>query len=228
MSKNKTRGVITLVILLVVFSAIAFVIPFPKNIVFWIAYLFGIFAILFQVYMFGTSFGKESARSRFYGFPIARLGVYYLATQLIVSIVEIALSKVFPVWLVVILNLLILAFALIGCITTETMRDEIATQDAMLKKSVFNMRELQSLTATLPNQTDDVELKESLQKVADEFRYSDPLSSDKTSTLEEDMHSQIVDLQQALADGDIDGAKKLCSKLLDYLKERNRVCSLNK
>ncbi len=108
------------------------------------------------------------------------------------------------------------------------MRDEIAAQDVKLKKSVSSMRELQSLTASLVNQTSDAELKKSLQKVADEFRYSDPLTSDKTSGLEEEMHSQIGDLQQALVDGDVDGAKTLCSKLLDCLRERNRICSINK
>ncbi len=228
MTKNTMRGFFTLVILLAVFSVIAFVIPFPKNTVFWIAYACGIFSILFQLYIFKSSFGKEDARSRFYGFPIARLGIYYLVVQLIVSIIEIALSKFLPTWVVILINVLILAAALVGCITTETMRDEIAAQDTKLKKSVSNMRELQSLTASLVNQADDAELKKLLQKVADEFRYSDPLTSDKTSALEEDMHSQIGDLQQALVDGDVVGTKTLCSKLLDCLRERNRICSINK
>lgn len=228
MTKNTTRGILMLVIALAVFSVIAFVIPFPKNTVFWIAYVCGIFAILFQLYIFKSSFGKADARSRFYGFPIARLGIYYLVIQLVVSIIEIALSKFLPTWVVILINVLILAIALIGCITTETMRDEIAAQDVKLKKSVSNMRELQSLTASLVNQTDDAELKKSLQKVADEFRYSDPLTSDKTSALEENMHSQIGDLQQALVDSDVDGAKTLCTKLLDCLRERNRICSVNK
>ena len=175
MTKNASRGVITLAILLAVFSVIAFVIPFPKNTVFWIAYVCGVFAILFQLYIFKSSFGKKDARSRFYGFPIARLGIYYLVIQLVVSIIEIALSKFLPTWVVILINVLILAVALIGCITTETMRDEIAAQDVKLKKSVSSMRELQSLTASLVNQTNDAELKKSLQKVADEFRYIEPV-----------------------------------------------------
>lgn len=228
MNKNASKGIMILVILLAVFSVIAFVIPFPKNTVFWIAYACGVFAILFQLYIFRSSFGKADARSRFYGFPIARLGIYYLVIQLAVSVVEIALSKFLPTWAVIIINVLILAAALIGCITAETMRDEIAAQDGKLKKSVSNMRELQSLTAALPNQTDNAELKKTLQKVADEFRYSDPLTSDKTNSLEEDMRSQIGDLQQALIDSDVADAKILCSKLLDCLRERNRICAINK
>ena len=229
MTKNTARGIFTLMILLAVFSVIAFVIPFPKNTVFWIAYACGLFAILFQLYIFRSSFGKaDDARSRFYGFPIARLGICYMFVQLVVSIAEIALSKFLPTWVVILINALILAVALIGCITTETMRDEIAAQDVKLRKSVLNMRELQSLTAALVNQSEDAELTKSLQKVADEFRYSDPLTSDKTSALEEDMRSRIGDLQQAIADGDADGAKVLCAKLLDCLRERNRICAVNK
>ena len=57
MTKNASRGIITLVIFLAVFSVIAFLIPFPKNTVFWIAYACGIFAILFQLYIFKSSFG---------------------------------------------------------------------------------------------------------------------------------------------------------------------------
>ena len=228
MTKNTNRGIFTLVILLAVFSVIAFVIPFPKNTVFWIAYACGIFAILFQLYIFKSSFGNEDARSRFYGFPIARLGIYYLVIQLIVSIAEIALSKFLPTWVVILINVLILAVALIGCITTETMRDEIAKQDKKLKNSVFAMRELQSVSSTLVNQSSDAELKGMLKKLTDEFRYSDPISSDKTSDLEEDMKIRIKDLQQAIADGDTAGAKALCEKLLGCLKERNRICSVNK
>ena len=228
MTKNTTRGILTLVIVLAVFSVIAFVIPFPKNTVFWIAYACGVFAILFQLYIFRSSFGKADARSRFYGFPIARLGIYYLVIQLAVSVIEIALSKFLPTWTVIVINVLILAAALIGCITAETMREEIAAQDTRLKKNVSNMRELQSLTAALSNQTSDAELKKSLQKLADEFRYSDPLTSEKTKELEMDMRSQIGDLQQAITDGDINGTKSLCEKLQDCLRERNRICALNK
>ncbi len=228
MKKNAMRGIITLAVLFVAFTVIAFVIPFPKTTVFWIAYFCGVFAILFQVYIFKSSFEKEDARSRFYGFPIARLGVIYLVIQLIASIAEIALAKFIPAWIVIVVNVLILAITLIGCITAETMRDEIAKQDGKLKKSVYNMRELQSISATLVDQCDDMELKKELKKLADEFRYSDPLASDKTKPLEMDLQSRISELQQTIVDGDIEGARALCSKISGCLRERNRICALNK
>ena len=108
------------------------------------------------------------------------------------------------------------------------MRDEIIRQDGSLKKSVSNMRELQSLSAAMVDQCDDEGLKKELKKLADEFRYSDPLTSDKTEDLEADLRSQMDNLQQAITDGDIEGAKTLCGKLSGCLKERNRICSVNK
>ena len=156
MTKNASRGLIVLAIVLAVFSLIAFAIPFAHTAVFWIAYGFGVLAILFQLYIFKTSFaGNGDAKSRFYGFPIARLGIYYLVAQLILSVIEMALAGLIPSWPVIIVNVLALAFALIGCITAETMRDEIVQQDNKLKKNVSAMRELQSLAASMVGQCGD-------------------------------------------------------------------------
>ena len=227
--KNSTRSLIIIAIALVVFSVVAFAIPFAHTTAFWVAYGFGALAILFQLYIFKASFaGDGDAKSRFYGFPIARLGVYYLVVQLIVSVIEMALARVIPTGGAVAINVLLLALAVVGCITVDAMRDEIIRQDTALKKNVGNMRELQSLSAALVGQCADASLRPTLQKLADEFRYSDPVSSEKTLELEEDMKVQLGDIQQALVEGDSDGAKKLCGKLMGSLAERNRVCSVSK
>ena len=90
------------------------------------------------------------------------------------------------------------------------------------------MRELQSISATMVSHCSDEELRVTLQKPADEFRFSDPVSSEATLELEADMHTQLGDIQQALVDGDTNGAKKMCTKLMGSLVERNRICSVNK
>ena len=229
MTKNASRGLIILAIVLAVFSLIAFAVPFAHTAVFWIAYGFGVLAILFQLYIFKTSFaGNGDAKSRFYGFPIARLGIYYLVAQLILSVIEMALASLIPTWPAIIINVLALAFALIGCITAETMRDEIVQQDNKLKKNVSTMRELQSLAASMMSQCGDEEMKNAVKKIADELRFSDPVSSDATARLEAEMRSQLADIQQAVVEGDAEGAKALCGKMLGNLAERNRICSVNK
>lgn len=229
MKKNSARGLIVLALLLVVFSVVAFIVPFAKTATFWVAYGFGMFALLFQLYVFRTGdVAGGAAKSRFYGFPILRVGAIYLAVQLIASFIEMASAKILPVWVPLIVNLILLVAAIIGCITVETMRDEIVHQDSVLKRKVSAMRELQSLSASLVSQCSDEALKPVLQKLADEFRYSDPVSSEKTEELEQDMRSQLGDIQQALVEGDNDSARKLCVKLMGSLIERNRICSVSK
>ena len=227
MKKNTVRGMILLAVVAAVFSLIAFVLPVEKTAVFWIAYGCGLFAILFQLYIFKISFDGD-AKSRFYGFPIARVGVYYLAAQLIFSIAEIALASIIPLWVAVIVNALLLALAVIGCVTTDAMRDEIIRQDVQLKKDVSRMRELQSMAASMLAQCTDENMKQTVKKIADELRFSDPVSSNATVELEEELKNQMADIQQAVADGDASSAKMLCEKLLSSLAERNRICSISK
>ena len=226
--KNNTRGILIVAIDLAVFCVMAFVIPFVHNTVFWVGCGFGVFAILFQLYIFKISFANGNAKSRFYGFPIARIGVIYLVVQLVASVIEMALAGVLPVAVPVVVNVLLLAVALIGCITTDAMREEINRQDEKLKKDVSNMRELQSLSRALVGQCLEGELKKMVEKLADDFRYSDPVSSEATREIEEDMKSQLGVIQQALVEGDAEGAKKLCVKLAGSLAERNRICSVSK
>lgn len=229
MKTDGIRGYIVIAIIMVVFNVITWVAPFDKTGTFFAGYIFGIVAIAFQVYFLRVSFLKgEDVKSKFYGFPIAKIGVVYLGAQLALSLVQMMTARVFPVRLAVIVNVIILAVAAVGCIAAEVMRDEIARQDVQLKKDVTNMRELQSLTNSLPGICQEEELKKSLTELAEEFRYSDPVSSDSTTGAEEELKVLVREIQKALIDGDNAAAKTLCARVKSGLGERNRLCKVGK
>ena len=216
-------------VVFVVWSVIAFAPPFSKTPVFWMAYLFGVVSIAFQIYVFKIAFDKgDDAKSRFYGFPIAKIGTAYLSVQLLISLIEIIVSALLLTWVALLINVIILALALVGCIAAETMRDEIEKQDVSLKKDVTNMRGLQSLSASIASQCTNDELKSDIKKVAEEFKYSDPVTSAQTKELEEELKNQMNEIQNAILEGDVEGAKTLCAKILAGLAERNRVSKLSK
>ena len=97
MKKNAARGMIVVIAALAVFAVMAFAIPFAHTAVFWVAFGFGVASILFQIYIFRLAqTAGGDAQSRFYGFPIARVGVIYLIAQLIASVIEMALARVIP------------------------------------------------------------------------------------------------------------------------------------
>lgn len=230
LTKNEIRFLIMIGLFLAVFNVIVFVVPFVKNGVFWIAYSFGMVAILVQIIVMKLAFdGTESVRSKFYGFPIARIGVIYLIAQVLLSIGAMALGTFIPPWIPAVLFIVILAAAAAGLVSADAIRDEIEKQDEKLVKNVSMMRDLQSKMNVLISQSDvSGELKSELDKLADNIKYSDPVSSSATQQIENELNFNIEKLQKAIVDGDNTSALTICKKTSGILTERNRLCKLNK
>ena len=227
--KNQMRTLIITAIVLVLFCVLAFAVPFPRGPVFWLAFVFTVVAILAQLYIAKQAFANgEGARSKFYGFPIARVGLIYLVVQIVVGLVCMALGLILPVWVAIVLFILILGFAAIGFITVDAIRDEVERQDEVLKKNVSNMRTLQSKAAAIASQCEDETLRGALTALADKFRFSDPVSSAATEEAEASLAALTDELQAAVLDKDTDAALALAGKLEAALAERNRLCKLNK
>lgn len=229
MKKNEKRSYIILIILAILFSTISFVIPISKGITFFVAYAFGIIAILFQSYIIKIcSIKGKDVKSRFYGFPIVQISLIYLVIQLLISLLEMVTTTIFPNWLVIIINTLITAIATIGCIAADAMKDEIQRQDNNLRQNLSNMRELQLLSKSLINMCTDETAKIQVKEIADDFKYSDPVSSEMTKEIENSLKLLMNDLQCEIMNENNESIKKLCEEIEIKLSERNRICILNK
>ena len=102
MRRGKKQALYILSVLLVFYILLAFLIPFVKTAVFWFSFVFTLIAFGVAAYALYTAFLKKpDARSRFYGFPIARIGVLYCGIQLAVGLLFMALGKWIPAWLAV-------------------------------------------------------------------------------------------------------------------------------
>ena len=90
MSMNKIRPQVYAIILVIaaVFSAVAFLVPIEREEVFWIGYVSGIIAILLQIPVFGFAYPSQTQlKSKVLGYPVFRIGIIYLAVQMILSFV---------------------------------------------------------------------------------------------------------------------------------------------
>lgn len=232
MSKNRVRFYFSLAIVFAVFTVIAFVVPFAHNTVFWLSYGFGVLALALQLYVYPKAFDFEGndVRCKFYGFPLARMATVYLVVQLALSLVFMILSKYVDVktWIVVLLYVLVLAAALLGLNTVDAMRDEVIRQDTVHKARVDTMRVLQSKSALIASQCDDAETKKVLSKLADSFRFSDPVSSDALADVEASLKAMLDELQSAILEKDYAAAKTLSTKIEAALADRNHLCRLSK
>lgn len=229
LSKEQKRALSIMIILFISFNVVVFAFPFSLSTVFWVAYAFAVLSILAQIPIMRIAFksGKD-AKSRFYGFPIARLGVTYLCVQLSASLIVMTLSAWFPFSLEIVVFILIVAVSAVGLITADTVRDDIERQDAKLKANVAIMRTLQSKAAFIAGQCDDPTAQKSLQKLSDTFRYSDPVSSPATTETERDLVAYMEELQNAVVERDYANILTLCSRVETTLAERNRICKVSK
>lgn len=93
----------------------------------WLLYIFGVITIAAQLYVLQVAFYKEmTVKSKFYGFPVANVGVIYLLAQLVLGLVFMALAKVVPLWLPLVVYVVLLGAAAVGLfIAADAMRDEV-------------------------------------------------------------------------------------------------------
>lgn len=227
MKKDTVRFSLIVAILLVLYLLAAFLIPFAKTPVFWLSFGYTLAAFAVAGAAFWIAFLRHpGAKSRFYGFPIAKIGATYWLTQVIVGIVAMALGSWIPMWLVVLVYTAALGAAAIGLIAADAVADEIHAQDAKLRKNVTVMRTLQSQVSQLD--CTDPEAAAAVKKFAEELRYSDPVSSPALEEAERDLSAAVANLQSAVMDNDSAAVKQLCRTASRLLTERNRLCKLNK
>lgn len=229
MKKDTIRGIIVLTVVLTLYILVAFLIPFVHTATFWVSFVFTLIAFAVVAASIYIAFIKNpNAKSRFYGFPIAKIGTIYGLVQLVAGLVFMALAAYAPVWLAILIYAIALGVTVIGLISAEAVVDEIKVQDVKLKKDISLMRSLQSKVSQMTAQCDNPDAASAVKKFSEELRYSDPVSSDALAEIERDLTAAVDELQQAVVDGDCNAIRQLCRKSSAVLAERNRLCKLNK
>lgn len=229
MKKDNLQWTIGLGVLLVLYILVAFLIPFAHTVVFWASFVFTLIAFGVVAASFYIAFVKNTdAKSRFYGFPIAKIGVIYGLIQLVAGLVFMVLAAVVPLWLPVLVYAIALGAAVIGLISAEAVVEEIHVQDEKLKKNVSVMRGLQSKVIQMASPCENADAAAAVKAFTEELRYSDPVSADALADIERDLSAVVDELQNAVVDGDNQAIIQLCRKASAILAERNRLCRLNK
>ena len=224
MERNKLRNIVGAAVILAMYHLIIFVVPFTKGLVFYLTYGFTLVAFGLSGLAVYHALKNPNVKSKFYGFPVARVGLIYLAVQLVLGLVFMAVAPWVYWWIPVLCYGLVLLTGVLSLISTEVTSAEILHQDEQLKKNVTVMRGLQSKVLQLAAQCDDPMLK----KLAEEIRYSDPVGCEAIVDAEADLAVAVDQLRQAVKARDTRSVDRLSRKALNLLAERNRLCKLNK
>ena len=195
MKKNSTKGYVILGIIFALISIIAFVVPTMKKATFWIAYIFTAIAIVAQIVIWKNALGKEDTlKSKFLGLPVVHVSVVYLVVQIVAFAVFVAVPEL-PIWSAIIACAAILGFSVIFMIAGEAGRGEIERVEAKVQKKVFFIKELQADVELLIDREADIEIRTALQQLAEKIRFSDPMSDDTLSEIENAITVKVSELK---------------------------------
>lgn len=218
--KQKNSILAVEVIALVLFSLVVFIAPIPKNGVFWLSYIFAVIALVAQLAFVCVAFsGGNSARSRFYGFPIFRIGMIYLIVQLILSLVFMLLGTWVAAWIPAILYILVLGFAAIGLIAADNARDAVRLVEKKQADNTAMIRHLRRTAQVLAASYPEVApLEEAL-------RYADPVSTMASDAYEHDL-CDLLEQMSALETSEERAV--LTVQMQEILNQRNAVLKSSK
>ena len=229
---KKNKSIIAVYGILAFIYLIAFVIiPFPKNAASWISFVFTLISFVLSLGVSLYVFGKEDEMtSKFYGFPIFKIAYMYPLVQFVVGVIIclIAAFVAVPYWVALILSLIILGVSAIGVIATDNARDIVEQTEAESERVTKATKMFNLNIASVLDLCTEPSVKIELEKLAESFRFSDPVSSDATEDIESTIMEKLENLKISISSSDSDENIAKITELKNLLAERNRICKVSK
>ena len=129
-----------------------------------------------------------------------------------------------PYWVSLLLSIILLGAAGIGVIATDNTRDAIQNIDNEVERVTKATKIFKLDIATIIDICEDAEVSKELNKLAEELKYSDPVSSEATEETETLLLEEIRILRSFVEADDKENALKQTRKTINLLAERNRIC----
>lgn len=226
MNKKNLSLIIVFAVSLVIVSVIYFAVPFLRLSASVIAYVFTVISVIAGYFITNYAFKKGSdVKSKVYGFPVFRIGYIYMAAQSIFALIIAAAEFAAPVanWISVVVSVIFICLAAIGVIATDNARDIITAQEEAFQAQTRKIKYFKLDMGSVVDKCKDAELRKSLEKFADELKYSDPVSSEELESIEKKIADGIETLSE-LVNKDNAAASDKLDELTSLLSDRNRRC----
>jgi hypothetical protein len=218
----KIRILAVAAVIFTAYNAVVFTLPLTRGSSFWTAYLFTVLAMALSLTVSLRTIGR-SAISAFYRWPIMYVTWVHLASQLAIGAVFIVLP-VIPAWIGAITGVIPLSLCLGVCITAGGADSEIERIDRAAGVKTSFLRSLRDEIEDMIAKTEDGKLRIMLARLAEELRYSDPMSDLSLAGLEDEIKIKTGSLGIAVSGGLSQDAMNACGELRRLLAERNRKC----
>lgn len=221
-NKRSLVSTIILLILAALYSVVFFVVPFTKqnNTAFYLAYGATILMFLVAIIIFIIAFGGcKDLKTRVFGIPLARISLAILILQTLIDAAVIACGVFYfiPNWAVIVVEIALIAFTLIGIIIRSVYRETINNNDEKQESKEAFIKELRIEIDMLVRENKNEALQAPLHKLQDLIKYTTPVSSNEVVSIENDIIESMNDLHNS---ENVDQTIETIDKIITLLNER--------
>lgn len=134
----------------------------------------------------------------------------------------------FPTWPAAIICAAIFGFGVIAVVKAKAVAEVVGETDDKIREKISFIKTLTADVDSLLKQTADDSIKVEIKKVYEAIRYSDPMSNDRLSGIENEIALKFNTLKSLVISENSDLAIKEAAVLIALIGERNQQCKLLK
>ena len=216
---------LTYMVILFLYSVFVFsVFSSAYSPVFWIGYIATFISYVISFSLSYIVFVKNiSPTNRFLGLPLHHVGILYASLQTIFSLIFMAIPAI-PFLVSVLIQIFLFGISTITLVSTQGARNYIEHMDDSVKEKRMFIIETANQIHLLETKAEEKSIQNSLHKVYETIRYSDPMSSEKLEHVETQMKTTLQELQTAALSHQVDTIEKKCQELCILAEQRNMLC----
>lgn len=221
MKLNKGQGISLLIAIIsfTLFSIASFMIQQEKTLVFWMAYLFGAYALIVMFVSIFRFFSKQYKEEQFLNMPVVVVSWLFFVAQLGYSYKEIT-SGFLPYETALVINLVIAIAYTFLIVIISSAATKIGENDDHIVQKVLFKDTLKNELLSIKSSDGDVNKK--IQRLIEDISFSDPMSHSQLKALEDEILDKTRNLSDSVSD--ISKVAELCGEISDLIKKRNNQC----
>jgi hypothetical protein len=227
----KTKIIAPLIItavLLITFNVVFFVVPLnwtQNNSVFWIVYAFTMF---FGIALLPVSFcllGSNNIDKNVFGLPVVFLWFWVFISQVLCDVIVFSVGQFFalPIWVAIVLEALLFSWFIVSSAIKIFYKHYInkGYQDSDNSSFLISLR--RQIDSIDISSIGDASLKKEITRLKEDVHFSDPVSTDYTKEIENEILDYSNSLSLDVSNGKVDEARKKISKIEQLLLERKSL-----
>ena len=227
-AKNYVIAAIIYAAVFAIYNLFVFLIFNNFNNIFWISYGFMTASLAANIIIVLIASKKTDVEAAFFGIPLLYFSGFHVIAEFFMSFVFMLFREHASVKLTVILQAILFLIVVIFGALAVLSRDTAQTISDTVKQNAFNIKSLAVDVRLLEYDCLDAELKAQLHKVSEAIQYSDPMTNDSVSQLDEMIKGKVSELKYLCQSNNKAEAMQACFKLQAYIKERNNKLLISK